>query len=87
MIKQKDQIKYWEISKQHFDNERNNSQSYTFKSYRNWADEHDYGCTHFVLHPKILPRKMLRLDTSHIIFKISKMILYFIREQLRKDTF
>ena len=61
--------------------------SYTIKAHRNWADEHNYGCTHFGLHPKLLPRDMLRLDTFHMIFQITKMIMNFIREQLRKERF
>ena len=74
-------------SKQHFDNEIKNNPSYTTKSHRNWANEYNYGCTHLGLHPKILPRDMLRLDTFHMIFQITKMIMHFIRDQLRKERF
>ena len=57
------------------------------KSHRNWADEHNLGCTNFGLHPKQLPRDMLRLDTFHIILKITKMMMNFIRDELRKGRF
>ena len=83
LIKHKDQIKFWEQSKQNFDNEVNNNPSYTIKSYINWADGHNYGCTNFGLHPEKLPRDMLRLYIFHMILQITKMIMNSIQEQLK----
>ena len=87
LITQEQNVKYWETSKEHFDNEKLKKYSYTVKAHRNWTDEHNFGCTHFGMHPNLLPIDILRLDTFHMICQITKLIMHYIRDQLRKERF
>ena len=39
------------------------------------------------MHPNVLPRDMLRLDTFHMICQITTFIMHYIRDLLRKERF
>ena len=60
---------------------------YNMKDHRNWEGENNFGCTHFGLHPDNLPRHMLRFNTFHMIMKITKGMISYIRNALNKHPF
>ena len=53
---------------------------YTFSVHADWVAEKNKGCSHFGVHPELLPRNGLRFDTFHLKCAITRKLMTFLRE-------
>lgn len=81
LISHKDQIKYFERSKRRLDRKRADvGEIYTDKKHMDWCDEHNYGITHYPIHPDELPRDCIAFDMFHMKCAITRSSMNYTRD-------
>ena len=53
--------------------------SYTVKDHNSWVDEKNEGCSHFGIHPDLLPRDGIRFDTFHLKCAVTRRLMTYLR--------
>ena len=80
IIDDDDQVKLYEKSlKRYKDKINDSSNNYSKKEHLEWADKNNYGCTHFGIHPDLLPRSTIRFDTFHLKCSITRKLMSYLR--------
>jgi hypothetical protein len=76
-------MKYYVRSKDEFEKKYENDYSDdNTKKHRKWADEFNYGITHFGISPNDLPNSKIAFDCLHSRLSTGRAILGFIRKYL-----
>ena len=76
---------YWHRSERYWEEKvakvRNGSlkKGYTASDHMDWADKHNYGITHFGIHPDLLNRENIRYDTFHLKCAITRALMSYVR--------
>ena len=66
--------------------ERINPSLYTKSHHLDWCDEKNLGVSHLGIHPKLLPRQNLRLDTFHLKCAITRKLMNYLRSFLLEQS-
>jgi len=83
IIKDIDQVKYYDRSKMKFEELYGNDYTkFNTNKHREWADESNYGITHFGIHPNDLLNSHIGFDALHCRLSVGRGILSFIRKYL-----
>ena len=59
---------------------------YGMKRHRDWADEKNYGITHFGFHPSLFPPDKIRFDCFHLKCAITRRLMAYLREFLLEQS-
>ena len=59
-----------------------NETNYSIKEHMKWVDKHNYGISHFGIHPDLLDRSTIRFDTFHMKCQITRGIMNYTRKYL-----
>ena len=83
MISDKDQLRYYERSRDTFESKFSGIRSkVNVNKHCQWADENNYGITHFGIHPNDLQNSAIGFDCLHSRLSSGRGILSFIRKYL-----
>ena len=88
LIDHEDQIKYFELSKKRMEKKRSrlaSNQEYTHKDHMDWVDKHNYGISHFGIHPDLLPRDNILFDIMHCKMAITRRLMTYTRSFLNRS--
>ena len=82
LITHADQVMYFERSKRRLNRKRGDvgEANYTDKQHMGWCDEHNYGITHFGIHPDELPRDSIAFDMFHMKCAITRSTMNYTRD-------
>ena len=59
---------------------------YDVKAHMDWVDEKNDGCSHFGVHPNLLPRDGLRFDMFHLKCSVTKKLMSYVRELILNQS-
>ena len=76
--------RYWDCLGTKFEKEKGKNLSYTVAKHKDWCDKHNFGITHFGVHPDNLPLSSIRFDTFHCTKLIAVTFMHQIRFKVRK---
>ena len=80
IIDKSEQLTLYDRSKSRWERKKARDPTYNFGKHMNWIDENNHGCSHFGIHPELLPRKNLRFDTFHLKCGITKKLMNYLRK-------
>ena len=80
IIDKSEQLTLYNRSKSRWERKNARDPTYNFGKHMNWIDENNHGCSHFGIHPELLPRKDLRFDTFHLKCGITKKLMNYLRK-------
>ena len=72
------------LSKSKFNDMKENEKDYNEKYHRKWADNHNYGFTHFGVDPRWFLYSKIRFDVFHLIFQITRKHIETLRRYVRR---
>ena len=74
-----ERIKLYNNSLEYMKKKKDINIQYKDKDHSKWADKHNFGITHFGVHPRKLDYDMIRFDTFHMICQITRKIMEYMR--------
>lgn len=81
-----EQIQSYNRSKRRWDLKRSTTPNYTVKNHMDWIDENNDGCSHFGIHPSLMPRDGIRFDTFHMKCSVTKRLMGSLRSFLLNQS-
>ena len=70
-----------------YDDKTSKYLNYTVQIHAAWADENNYGMTHFGLSPKILKYNAIIFDTFHMMCQISRKLMDNLRRFMSVQSY
>ena len=64
----------WELKR-----EQVGAVQYDRKKHLDWTDQHNFGITHFGIHPQLLQRDNIRFDTFHMKCALTRNLMSYTR--------
>ena len=91
LIPHEEQINHWDRSKRRWDRRTSADQvlkkgPYTQKNHMDWIDEHNFGISHFGLHPSLLRRDNIRFDNLHCRCSITRRLMDNLQQFILKQS-
>ena len=78
-ISHEEQIVAYKRSAHRWDLKRTRETNHSVKDHMNWFDDKNGGMSHFGLHPDLLPRDGIYLDTFHMKCVITRKLMGYLR--------
>ena len=86
-LSQKELCTLYDKSKTVYDDNIRKNSKYTVHSHAEWADEKNFGMTHFGLSPRILDYHNIRFDTFHMFCQITRKLMDNLRRFMNQQSF
>eukprot|EP00957_Ditylum_brightwellii_P147625 11242351-Ditylum_brightwellii.AAC.1 len=69
-----------------WDLKRTRAPNYTIKNHTDWVDHKNGGVSHFGIHPDLLPRDVIRMDTFHMNYSVTQKLMGQMRKFLLNQS-
>lgn len=88
LLSHEDQVHYWDRSLRRWDDKiaRSGPESYTMDKHRDWIDIHNYGVSHFGIHPTEIPRDTIRFYVFHLRCAVTRRLMNYLRKYMLSTT-
>ena len=79
-------VEKYERSKAYYHNKIEEDKDWDIKKHAKWADEENYGITHFGLDPRIFKYSLIRYDTFHMICQVTRRLMNYLRRLMNRQV-
>ena len=88
ILSHEDQLNFWNRSFRRWNDkiQRSGPENYSIKKHMDWIDVHNFGISHFGLHPDEMPISCIRFDVFHIRCAITRRLMTYLQKFLLETT-